>query len=80
MFHSRHHSLIKNIYSPYKGMKLTFLFKPNLFLSKRTKALVVISITVLLQLFITLGLVLEIVFTGVTVNPFRLDALCGYPH
>ena len=42
-------------------MKLTFLFKPNLFLSKRTKALVVITITVLLLLLITLGLVLETV-------------------
>jgi len=42
-------------------MKLTFLFKPNLFLSKRTKSLVVMTITVLLPLLLTLGLVLETV-------------------
>ena len=38
-----------------------FLFKPNLFLSKRTKALVVITFSVLLPFLITLGLVLETV-------------------
>ena len=27
-------------------MKLTFLFKPNIFLSKRTKAIVVITIAI----------------------------------
>ena len=40
-------------------MKLTFLFQPNIFLSKRTKAIVVITIAIT---------VLEILVTGVTVN------------
>ena len=40
-------------------MKLTFLFQPNIFLSKRTKVIVVITIAIT---------VLEILVTGVTVN------------
>ena len=40
-------------------MKLTFLFQPNIFLSKRTKAIVVITIAIT---------VLEILVTGVTAN------------
>ena len=40
-------------------MKLTFLFQPNIFLSKRTKVIVVITIAIT---------VLEILVTGETVN------------
>ena len=40
-------------------MKLKFLFQPNIFLSKRTKAIVVITIAITVR---------EILVTGVTVN------------